>query len=264
MDSVFQELQRAREARHLSIGDVSDATLINATFLEAIERGNTTVLPQTYVRAFIREYATFVGLDPLEIMRQYDLANGEGPHSQEGDKQPAPASGQPSEEKKEQKEAEPHHPAPLAPIVSKFAFPAILIIALGIVIWNLSRTKSPPSGKDIPAQDATQHQRPEDSTATSSAAQSATTRAASDSLTLRAVLTDSAWVEITIDNLKPQQYVFRPNRKIEWKAKDRFRLSTGNAGAIDLTLNNKHLGVPGKRRAIIRSLEFNRRTLEPH
>lgn len=53
MDSVLQELKLTREAKHLSLTDVSDATLINANFLDAIEQGNTTVLPQTYIRAFI-------------------------------------------------------------------------------------------------------------------------------------------------------------------------------------------------------------------
>ena len=260
MDSVFQELKHAREARHLSIEDVSDATLINASFLEAIERGNTTVLPQTYVRAFIREYASFVGLDPLEIMRKYDLVNPERPGTQESEKQPAPDPGPPPVKKKEPEDAERPRSTPLAPVISKFALPAILVLALGVVVWNLSRTKSPLPGKDVPVEDVISQR-----SAADSAGKPLTDRhtgTVPDSLTLRAVVMDSAWVQITIDDLKPLQYLFKPNRKIEWRARDRFRLSTGNAGAIDLTLNDKHLGVPGKRRAIIRNVEFNRRTLQ--
>lgn len=255
MNSVFEELKRAREAKHLSVEDVSDATLINATFLEAIERGNTTVLPQTYVRAFIREYASFVGLDPQEIMRQYDLANTEKPAPREAEVKPAAESARPPEEK-EGGDRSPSLPS-FTPTVSRLALPALLIIILAVVIWNLSRTKAPPPEREATVEDISRNRPVADSIAKSPAA------AASDSLVLRAIVSDSAWVQITIDDQKPLQYLFRPNRRIEWKARERFLLSTGNAGAIDLTLNNKHLGAPGKRRAIIRSVEFNRRTLLP-
>lgn len=259
MNSVFEELKRAREAKHLSVEDVSDATLINATFLEAIERGNTTVLPQTYVRAFIREYASFVGLDPQEIMRQYDLANTEKPAPREAEVKPAAGPPGPPEQK-EEGDRSPSLPS-FTPTVSKLALPALLIIILAVVIWNLSRTKAPPPERETTVEDISRNRPVADSIAKSPAANRAAT--ASDSLTLRAIVSDSAWVQITIDDQKPLQYLFKPNRRIEWKARERFLLSTGNAGAIDLTLNNKHLGAPGKRRAIIRSVEFNRRTLLP-
>src|SRR5512142_1064571 len=72
MDSVFTMLKQAREAKNLSLADVSDTTFISIRFLEAIEAGKTDILPQAYVRAFIREYAAVVGLDIAEVMRRYD------------------------------------------------------------------------------------------------------------------------------------------------------------------------------------------------
>ena len=257
MDSVFQELKRARETKHLSLEDVSDATLINSTFLEAIEKGNTTVLPQTYVRAFIREYASFVGLDPAEIMTKYDLANAEAqappPKAPEAVPPPVPAVEQ------KQESGEPAQGSPLTPIISKYAFPAILLVTLGIIIWNLARTKAPVADREISTAGAVQHLTGADSTGRPPAPSAA---AVPDSITLRAVVSDSAWVQITIDDQKPLQYILRPNRKIEWRAKQRFLLSTGNAGALDLTLNTKHLGAPGKRRAILRNMELSRKTLQ--
>ena len=54
MKTFFAELRKAREGKKMSLADISDATLINAKYLEAIEQGNTSILPQAYVRAFIR------------------------------------------------------------------------------------------------------------------------------------------------------------------------------------------------------------------
>jgi cytoskeletal protein RodZ len=259
MDSVFQELKRARETRGFSINDVSDATLINASFLEAIEQGNTSILPQTYVRAFIREYASFVGLDPVDIMKRYDQANTEQAAPAEEEKKPVVEPTH--EEKKKTGESPPSSLTTLTPLMARFALPGILILSLGIIIWNLTRTKTPPSTKEIPFETVARETET-DSAANKLPATQKPSTATTDSLTLRATVTDSAWVQIIIDNLEPQQYLFRPNRKITWRAKERFRISAGNAGAIDLTLNEKHLGAPGKRGAVVRNVEFSRQTLQ--
>lgn len=260
MDSVFQELKQAREARHLSINDVSDATLINVRFLEAIERGNITILPQTYVRAFIREYASFVGLDPVETMKRYDQANAEPTVTAAEPQPPVVEPSPPPEEARKPEEPPLPSPASFVPIMGRFALPGILILTLGIIVWNLTRTRMPPAAKENPSDSVTQ-----DGTRDSVAKQTSTGHkqpaATTDSLTLRATVTDSAWVQVVIDNLPPQQYLFRPNRRISWRARERFRISTGNAGALDLTLNEKHLGAPGKRGAILRNIEFSRQTL---
>ena len=68
-------------------------------------------------------------------------------------------------------------------------------------------------------------------------------------------------MEIVIDDLKPRQYLFKPNSIITWKAKERFKISTGSAGAVIVALNEKPLGAIGKRGAVARNVEFNRKTL---
>lgn len=259
MDSVFQELKHAREARRLSIDDVSDATLINAKFLEAIEQGNTNVLPQTYVRAFIREYASFVGLDPIALMGRYDQANVAQTTPVAKEELPAVEPVPSTPEKREPEEPPKQAPTSLTPVVAKFALPGIVILTLAVALWNVTRTK-PPVVKEIPVETMTMPSEPDSGTRATALPQVAPTRP--DSLTLRATMSDSVWVQIIIDNLAPQEYLFRPNRKITWRAKERFRINTGNAGAVDLTLNEKHLGAPGKRGAVLRNIEFNRQTLQ--
>jgi cytoskeletal protein RodZ len=263
MDSVFQELKRTREAKHLSLADVSDATLINVNFLDAIEQGNTTVLPQTYIRAFIREYATFVGLDPVEIMKKYDQELAGKEHPAEPEKPPETLPAPPPEKKAEPQDVDRAPRPSLAPGISRFGFPAVIFIALGIILWNLTRTgSSPPPQQQIPDDAAMTSAGIGDSSAAKSSVHNKKRVQPSDSLTLRASVSDTSWVQIIIDDQAPQQYIFRPNRKITWKARDRFRLWVGNAGALDLTLNDRPLGAPGKPRAIVRDLELNRQTLQ--
>ncbi|MBM7552681.1 helix-turn-helix domain-containing protein [Thalassobacillus pellis] len=65
-------LKQARDAKELSLEDVQQVTKIQKRYLQAIENGDHSVLPGTfYARAFIREYAAAVGLDPDIIMEEH-------------------------------------------------------------------------------------------------------------------------------------------------------------------------------------------------
>ncbi|HEX9007437.1 MAG TPA: helix-turn-helix domain-containing protein, partial [Bacteroidota bacterium] len=87
MSTACDLLREARKQHHLTLEDVADATLINIEFLRAIERGSLDVLPQPYVRAFMREYAAVVGLDPVLLMEKLDREQAVA----------APAEGAPAE-----------------------------------------------------------------------------------------------------------------------------------------------------------------------
>ncbi len=68
------ELKSAREAKGLTIDQVHLHTRIDKKFLEALENGNFSIMPEVYIRAFIKEYASEVDLDPTEMLNKYDLA----------------------------------------------------------------------------------------------------------------------------------------------------------------------------------------------
>ncbi len=111
MESFFETLKKAREAKQLSLADISNATQINERFLQAIERGDVSVLPQTYIRAFLREYAATVGLDPDDVLRRYEeTAAGSAPA-------PAPSDPLPPE-------ASPHRPGSARPSCSRSSSPS--------------------------------------------------------------------------------------------------------------------------------------------
>ncbi|MFZ3580377.1 helix-turn-helix domain-containing protein [Virgibacillus sp. DJP39] len=66
------KLKEAREAKNLSLDSVQETTKIQKRYLVAIEEGNFQILPgKFYARAFIKEYATAVGLDPNELLDEY-------------------------------------------------------------------------------------------------------------------------------------------------------------------------------------------------
>lgn len=256
MQTFADELRRSREERKISLEQVAESTLINIRFLEAIERGDMSVLPQAYVRAFIREYASVIGLDPAEVMRRYDEALARSSGGAELPKEPSPPRPAPEE----------HPPdAPPGRPRSRLARNAAIIVALaavaGLVIVFGGRNGSAPP-QEVAFQDVVREHEAR-TTPQQTAAQSPTAQpVAVDSLTLSASTTDSVWVQLTIDAGAPQEFLFAPGRKRSWKAQEKFVVTLGNAGAVQFTLNGIPLGTLGKPGAVVRNAEFSRAQLQ--
>ncbi|WP_164215522.1 RodZ domain-containing protein [Virgibacillus sp. YIM 98842] len=69
---IGARLKEAREEKNISLDSLQETTKIQKRYLVAIEEGNLQVLPgKFYARAFIKEYANAVGLDPNELLEEY-------------------------------------------------------------------------------------------------------------------------------------------------------------------------------------------------
>ncbi|WP_374328582.1 helix-turn-helix domain-containing protein [Azonexus sp.] len=67
--SVGRQLQQAREARGLTVGDIAQALKLGPRQVEALERDEWTDLPgTTFIRGFVRNYARLVGVDQQPLM----------------------------------------------------------------------------------------------------------------------------------------------------------------------------------------------------
>lgn len=69
---IGARLKEAREEQNISLDTLQETTKIQKRYLVAIEEGNLHILPgKFYARAFIKEYATAVGLDSNELLVEY-------------------------------------------------------------------------------------------------------------------------------------------------------------------------------------------------
>lgn len=76
-DNFYYELKQLRVAQGITLEDISDQTRINIRFLEALESGEFSVLPKTYVRLFLRSYCQSIGASEEEILKQLEEHLGE-------------------------------------------------------------------------------------------------------------------------------------------------------------------------------------------
>ena len=72
MENFGEELRKEREARNISLEEISKATKIHIKFLKAIEENNFDILPgEFFIRNFLKAYANYIGLDEKEILNRY-------------------------------------------------------------------------------------------------------------------------------------------------------------------------------------------------
>ncbi|MCC3359652.1 RodZ domain-containing protein [Bacillus sp. REN16] len=72
MTELGSRLKEAREQKELSLDDLQQMTKIQKRYLVGIEEGNYSVMPgKFYVRAFIKQYAEAVGLNPEDLFEEF-------------------------------------------------------------------------------------------------------------------------------------------------------------------------------------------------
>lgn len=256
-----EELKQLRLEKKISLVDISTETRINVKFLEAIERGEFHILPQTYVRAFLREYATILDLDPLDLLQRYEHAHQENA-SQKTDASPRNLS----YSKQLDKPSE-YRILSLSPLQRNIALGAFVVLAIVLVVILANLNKTPEVNRIV-------SEVPFDRVIRESEAASAlppTVRIDSiptvitpkkDSLRLEMTTVDSVWISLLIDGKKVEEYLFGPNKRRTWLAMDRFIITMGNAGGATFRLNGKSIGSLGKRGAVVRNAAITEATLK--
>lgn len=253
LESFGRQLRTFREQKQMNLAAISDATRINQKFLDAIESGRFSILPQAYIRAFIRAYAKAIDLDPNEAIRHYDEENREIKNvAEQWVARARPVTAAPSDVPKQS-----------LPVLKHVKHREVLllgltVLAIAAVVYLSSTTVDPVPGenlREVPFDAVVR----ESEAATSPGEEVEPTAVpptipAADSLRLEITTLDSLWMTIVIDDARKGEYLFGPNRKRTWVAKDQFIISMGNAGHATFRLNGKDLGALGRRGAVERDI----------
>ena len=80
-------LLQTREDKGVSINEASEALHIRSPYLQALENGRAEIIPSAVqARGFLRIYAEYLGIDPIEIIQEWDQP---GSSSLSSSKEPA-------------------------------------------------------------------------------------------------------------------------------------------------------------------------------
>lgn len=286
LQKFAEELRSAREAKGISILQISNRTKIDPKFLSAIENADFEILPELYVRAFIKEFAQTIDLNPKETIQKYELAKtGQTEKAVSATKeQIVPASlvaetekakkSIPEEKSKPQKVETPpvkeydstprEQTNPQNEISQNFLQNnlnmiigvAVLVVAIVVFYFALFYESSPEIVTDQQEQNVSESserfevKQPEQQAAQDSIP---AVPVVSDSLRLSVQNSEQVWIKVLSDGRIVRQGLVQKNTTMNFKAKKQFGISIGNAGAVKLFFNEqpvKNVGKPGEIRNI--------------
>ena len=268
MDSkkaIGGRLRESRERLGITLHDIAASTRINEKFLATIEEGGTPDVPPTYLRAFLKAFAEHVELNPQEILKEYFAV--EPPP-------PPPPEHHPERPRVRAEEPEQANPEPKNTQSSSqrqvkvlFVISIAMIITLVVLIIFLRGGRPERAAQETPFSEIVKEKEPPPP-AVSARPETATVKKvvpappSADSLRLEAVARESVWVHIVIDNATTREYVLTPNRRLQWKGKNSFLISVGNASALSLTLNGVRLAPIGAASRPATNVLLSRETLK--
>lgn len=257
MNPCSEELKQAREKLNLSLEDISIATKINVKFLQAIEEGKFDFLDQVYVRAFIRSFAKQVGLNPEECIKKYHqfmMSKEIETDSKKTDELTVTAEKVPQQQKKSINQA------------TILILISIIIILSLILILNLFDDESTVSEREVSFQEAVKNLEYQEildkKTKADSLSNIEELTGNKDSLILFISAIETSWISVLIDNREKNEILLMPNKSVTWKASNSFKLTTGNAGALNVKLNTKTLPPLGKKGEVVRDINLSREDLK--
>ena len=253
-----EALRSARLARGTELKEVARVTRISQRVLEAIESGNTQILPAAYVRAFLRDYAVYLGLDPQDILAAYDV---ETPRKDQAPEYTPPSTQKPQDSGlstvDDPESVAPQRIQPMKPPrVKRVDTNLTAVIAIGIVVLtgfvlvyfflagDANDKKTHTVTSPAPPPPIVPQYTPEvpvAKTVQDSAKSQTTQTYATDSLTLEATTVDSVWMSVMADTAHVQRGVMTKGSHHQWRAKTKFLITLGNSRLAKLTLNGKVL-----------------------
>ncbi len=237
MGSFGEKLRRERELRGVSLREIADGTKISVRFLQALEEDKVEGLPGgLFPRAFARQYAMFLGLDPERTVADFVEAHGQlAP-----ERKPAPM------------------PVRRAPVSLGHVFLALVAVAAVALTLRRSAPQAPPPPQPTPV--AAPVVLPTDRVYPSPALASEPVTSG-DSLVLTMTAQADCWVEVRADGATLVNRVLAQGESQTFEARGEIVLSVGNAGGLSIRVNDRPALPLGRSGEVRKNIVITRQNL---
>jgi len=275
MGAFGENLRREREMRGIALQEISDATKIGKRMLDAIETERFERLPGgVFNRAFVRQYARYLGLDEEHVVADFDVAWNAAEaaeRSKQGQVLPT-AWVQRRMIEKDEEDTRQRRRWPLA-----IAVGLVVLAALAIGGWRWlgpkpadTRVAPPPPLKSAPPPPQQSDLLPKDTgtPAAQAPGQGPPAESGPEVIAvspagirgLRVELEAAERVSITVssDGRRPWSAVMRPGGRRTIQASDSIRVEADNAGGVAVTVNGVDrgpLGAKDQKKAVTYTLQ---------
>jgi cytoskeletal protein RodZ len=220
-------LKEKREKLGLNLREVAHTLRIQSENLKALENGDLERLPpDVYVKAYIREYAKFLNIDPKPLLDEYATLT-----------------------MKNEEEAPLPPPLPRKKsALLRISLPASLVAAVIVGFFIYTQTYERKAVVPVTPATPTVPESPGSAQSTSELLPSKP----EPQHMLDVTATETTWLRIEPDGGESEEMLLKPGETKKWTSPNGFNLKVGNAGGVRLVLDNKDMGVPGERGRVVK------------
>jgi len=241
MGSFGENLRRERDVRGVSLREIAEGTKISVRFLQALEEDRLDVLPGgLFPRAFVRQYALFLGLDPEKIVTEFVAAHGQPP-APERKIVPAP-------------ERRPRLSLGRVFLAAVAVLAVVLTFRRGREPERVRPEPTPPAVAAAPAVLPTDRVYPSPELAPAAAE-------TSDGLVLTMTAQQDCWVEVRADGATVINRVLAEGESQRLEAHGEIVLSVGNAGGLSIRVNDRPALPLGRSGEVRKNIVITRQNL---
>jgi len=246
MGSFGENLRRERDVRGVSLREVAEGTKISVRFLQALEEDRLDVLPGgLFPRAFVRQYALFLGLDPDKVATDFVAAHGEQPVALERKLVPAPERG------------------PRLSLGRVF-LAAVAVLAVVLTFRHAREPERARLQAPLPTIPAAPAVLPSDRVYPSpelAATAAANPGSGGDGLVLTMTAQQDCWVEVRADGATVVNRVLAEGESQRLEARGEIVLSVGNAGGLSIRVNDRPALPLGRAGEVRKNIVITRQNL---
>jgi transcriptional regulator with XRE-family HTH domain len=220
-ESLGKYLKRERENRKVSLKEVSKQIKVREPFLRAVEEDRRDLLPSvTYVKGFLSAYAKYLGVDPNEVIVRFEA------------------------ESKGERTAQPEVPPQKRRLWKpKYVWTIGGVIIVGFIVLYLILSPSQPPVAPLPPKPEPKKTIPQ---APPPPVSDKPSGMEEKGISLGIKTVERTWVEIQIDGQPVREATFQPGESFTYRATNRIEILLGNAGGLEMTLNERPLEKIGK------------------
>ncbi len=252
-ESPGSRFQAARQSQGASLAQMSAVTRIQENYLQALEEDRFDRLPpQVFAKGFVRSYARSLNLDEDHCARLFSECSMSF-----------------YKKIKDQPMAFPRLKDSPDGKANRYMVVFFLgVIVLGVLV--LLREPSPSNPENVrnavdleTAVPATSVELapvpsspPSESVVSDSPPLSSAAGLEDAPLVLELQASEVTWVVVRSDDGEGREAILQPGERTQWRAHDRFLLTLGNAGGVEVTLNGRRQGPFGEAGTVVRDVEL--------
>ncbi len=273
IETAGARLKKIRQERGLSLEDIQKKTKVHLNVLRAIEGDSISNLSPIYLKGFIKIYCNYLGLDLKEYL---------GETSQSSKPILNAAVGRDIGERIEKKPALPKDlsvklgairpSAGFKKIIIYTVMAVVFIFLAGKLLKAISSWHKNVSAKArifvpvLASPKTTRELLPKEVINKSSAKnipkQLKSQKELSQGFILGVFARDKSWVSAKVDGKVVFHGVLARGRSENWQAKEKIELSLGDAGAIELQINDQHFNNLGRRGQSLKNIVISKEGLK--